>query len=230
MKKQSRGLSQWYSVPDREDEAVNIGVLGGTFDPIHIGHLVIAEEARIRIGFKEVLFVPAGQPWLKQNREITPAIHRVEMVRRAVADNPYFKLSTLEVDHPGPSYTVDTLTMLRTQLGGEANLFFMLGHDALAELPSWKEPQKLVQLCRLVVAPRPVWSEAEGPGAKDLKRLEKAIPGLTDNVIQLDMPVIGISSSEIRQRMARGLSIRYLVPAAVEKYIREQRLYPISGS
>jgi len=200
---------------------VNIGVLGGTFDPIHIGHLVVAEEARLKLGFGEVLFVPAGQPWRKLERNITPAVHRVEMVRRAIADNPNFKLCTLEVERPGPSYTVDTLTMLRKQLGGEASLFFILGRDTLAELPLWKEPQKLVQLCRLVVAPR--------LGSKDLKHLEKSIPGLLDQVIQLDMPVIGISSAETRQRIAQGLTIRYLVPAEVEKYITEQKIYPTSA-
>jgi len=196
---------------------VNIGVLGGTFDPIHIGHLVVAEEARMKLGLREVLFVPAGQPWLKRDRDITPAVHRVEMVRRGIADNPYFKLCTLEVERPGPSYAVDTLTMLRKQLGSEASLFFILGRDTLAELPLWKEPEKLVQLCRLVVAPR--------LGSKDLKHLETAIPGLLDKVIQLDMPVIGISSSGIRQRLAQELSIRYLVPKGVEEYIVEHELY-----
>jgi nicotinate-nucleotide adenylyltransferase len=200
---------------------VNIGVLGGTFDPIHIGHLVIAEEARIKLGFNEVLFVPAGQPWRKLDRNITPADQRVEMVRRAIADNPHFKLCTLEVERPGPSYTVDTLTMLRKQLGSEASLFFILGRDTLAELPLWKEPKKVVQLCRLVVPPR--------LGSKDLKHLETAIPGLLDKVIQLDMPVIGISSAEIRQRIAQGLTIRYLVPAEVEKYIAEQKIYSIGS-
>ena len=200
---------------------MNIGVLGGTFDPIHTGHLLVAEEARIKLGFREVLFVPAGQPWLKLDRNITPAVHRVEMVRRAITDNPHFKLCTLEVERPGPSYTVDTLTMLRKQLGGEARLFFILGRDTLAELPLWKEPGKLIQLCRLVVAPR--------LGSKDLKHLETALPEIPGKVIQLDMPVIGISSAEIRQRLAQGLTIRYLVPAGVEKYITEQEIYPTSA-
>jgi nicotinate-nucleotide adenylyltransferase len=200
---------------------VNIGVLGGTFDPIHIGHLIIAEEARIKLGLREVLFVPAGQPWLKLGRNITLAVHRVEMVRRAIADNPHFKICTLEVERPGPSYTVDTLTMLQKQLGSAASFFFILGRDTLAELPLWKEPEKLVQLCRLVVAPR--------LGSKDLKHLETSIPGLLDTVIQLDMPVIGISSSGIRQRIAQGLPVRYLVPAAVEKYITEHKIYPTSA-
>jgi nicotinate-nucleotide adenylyltransferase len=197
---------------------VNIGVLGGTFDPIHIGHLIIAEEARVRLGLSKVLFVPAGQPWFKQDRDVTAAVHRVEMVRRAIAGNPYFELSNLEVERSGPSYTVDTLTMLHKQLGGRTSLFFILGRDTLAELPLWKEPQKVVQLCRFVVPPR--------LGSRDLKHLEKAIPGLLDKVIQLTMPVIGISSSEIRQRIAQGLSTRYLVPLEVGKYITEQKIYP----
>ena len=200
---------------------MNIGILGGTFDPIHIGHLVVAEEARIRVGFNEVLFVPAGQPLLKPDRNITPSNQRVEMVRRAIADNPHFKLCTIEAERPGPSYTVDTLTMLREQLGSEVGLFFILGRDTLAELLSWKEPKKLVQTCRLVVAPR--------LGSKDLQHLETEIPGLLDKIIQLDMPVIGISSSGIRQRIAQGLPIRYLVPACVEKYITEQKIYFVSA-
>ena len=200
---------------------MNIGVLGGTFDPIHIGHLVVGEEARMKLGLSEILFVPAGQPWLKQDRDITPAAHRVEMVRRAIADNPHFKLCTLEVERPGPSYTVNTLTLLQKQLGSQASLFFILGRDTLAELPLWKEPQRVIQLCRLVVPPR--------LGSRDLKHLETAIPGLLDKVIQLDMPVIGISSSGIRQRIAQGLSIRYLVPDEVGKYITEHKIYPTSA-
>jgi nicotinate-nucleotide adenylyltransferase len=200
---------------------VNVGILGGTFDPIHIGHLIVAEEARVKLQFGEVVFVPAGQPWLKLDRNITPAIHRVEMVRRAIADNPHFRLCTLEVERQGPSYTVDTLAKLQEQLGREASLFFLLGHDALAELPLWKEPKKVTQLCRLVVAPR--------LGSKGLRRLQAEIPGLLDKIIQLDMPVIAISSSEVRQRIARGLSIRYVVPAQVAEYITEHDIYPTAA-
>ena len=171
----------------------------------------------MKLGLSEILFVPAGQPWLKQDRDITPAAHRVEMVRRAIADNPHFRLCTLEVERPGPSYTVNTLTLLQKQLGSQASLFFILGRDTLAELPLWKEPQRVIQLCRLVVPPR--------LGSRDLKHLETAIPGLLDKVIQLDMPVIGISSSGIRQRIAQGLPIRYLVPREVEEYIKRKELY-----
>ncbi len=196
-----------------------IGVLGGTFDPIHTGHLILAEEARIKLELSEILFVPAGQPWFKQDRSITAATHRVGMVRRAIASNPYFKLCTLEVERPGPSYTVDTITILQEQIGAEASIFFILGRDILADLPLWKEPNKLVQICRLVVAPR------LSSSLSDLKSLEQSIPGVRDNIIQLDMPVFEISSSEIRKRVAQGLSIRYLVPDEVEKYIIEQKIY-----
>ena len=209
---------------------MNVGVLGGTFDPVHIGHLIVAEEARLKLGLSKVLFVPVGQPWLKQDRSITAAVHRLEMIRLAIADNPYFKLSTLEVERPGPSYTVDTLTILRKQLGSRASLFFILGRDALAELPLWKEPQKVMRLCRFVVAPRPLLERVESSGSENLKDLERAIPGLLERVIELDMPVIGISSSEIRQRIVRGLPIRYLVPPEVEEYMAKHKVYPISAS
>ena len=196
---------------------MKIGILGGTFDPVHLGHLLLAEEARVKLELSEVLFVPAGEPWLKVNRSITAAIHRVEMVRRAIATNPYFKLCTLEVERSGPSYAVDTMIALQRQLGSQASFFLILGCDALAELPLWKEPDRLVPMCRLVVATR--------LGSRDLKHLEVSMPGLLDEVIQLDMPVIGISSSQIRERIARRLSIRYLVPDEVEKYIVEQKIY-----
>jgi len=196
---------------------LNIGVLGGTFDPIHTGHLIIAEEARTRLGLKEVLFVPAGQPWLKQGSDVTPANHRVEMARLAIADNPRFRLGVTEVERHGPSYTVETMMALREQFGSEASLFFILGRDTLADLPVWKEPAKLVQLCRLVVAPR--------LGSRDLKHLKEAMPGLLDEIVQLDMPLIEISSSGIRERVRNGMSIRYLVPQRVERYINEHGIY-----
>lgn len=196
---------------------MNIGVLGGTFDPIHIGHLIVAEEARVRLGLKEVIFVPAGQPWLKQGSNITPADHRVEMVRRAIAGNPHFRLCVIEIERPGPSYTVDTMMELRRHIDREASLFFILGRDTLVDLHLWKEPEKLVQLCRLVVAPR--------LGSRDLKHLKQSMPRLLDEIMQLDMPVIDISSSAIRDRVSQGLSIRYLVIEGVESYIAGHGIY-----
>ena len=198
---------------------MRVGIVGGTFDPIHVGHLIIAEGARVKLGLARILFVPAGQPWLKVNRTITSASHRVEMTRRAIATNPYFELCTVEVERSGPSYTVDTLLALGERFGHEADFFFVLGCDSLAELPLWREPARLVQLCRLVAIPR------LGVSVADLISLEASIPGLSDAVIQLDMPIIGISSSQIRQLTVEGLSIRYLVPDEVREYIAEQKLY-----
>ena len=114
---------------------MNIGVMGGTFDPIHMGHLLVAEEARTRLQLAEILFVPAGIPWLKTDRPISDAWHRMEMVRLAIADKPYFKISTVEIERAGPSYTVDTIADLRGQIGAEDELFLILGWGSLAELP-----------------------------------------------------------------------------------------------
>ena len=198
---------------------MRVGIVGGTFDPIHLGHLIIAEGARVKLGLARILFVPAGQPWLKVNRTITSVAHRVEMTRRAIAANPYFELCTVEAERSGPSYTVDTLLALGERFGNEVDFFFVLGCDSLAELPLWREPARLVQLCRLVAIPR------LGVSVADLISLEASIPGLSDAVIQLDMPIIGISSSQIRRLTAEGLSIRYLVPDEVREYIAEQKLY-----
>ncbi|MCK4368723.1 MAG: nicotinate-nucleotide adenylyltransferase [Dehalococcoidales bacterium] len=198
---------------------MNIGVLGGTFDPIHVGHLLVAEEARARLDLTETLFVPAGQPWLKLNNVISPAEHRVEMVRLAIAARPYFKLSTMEIERAGPTYTVDTIAELQAQLGAGDELFFILGWDNLNQLPQWHEPSRLVKMCRLVAVPR-----VDSP-TSDLDSLEAAIPGLSGKVILLDAPRIDINASEIRRRVARGLSIAQLVPEPVERYIKQHKLY-----
>jgi len=198
---------------------MNIGVLGGTFDPIHSGHLVIAEEAGLKLRLDKALFIPAGQQWLKTERDITPAVHRVEMVRRAIADKPYFELSTVDVDRSGPTYSVETMTILHQQSGAEAKLFFIVGWDSLAELPQWKEPDRLVQLCKLVAVTRP------GFNRPDLKEMESLVPGITQSVVWLDIPPIDISSTDIREKVAQGQSILGLVPDEVDKYIAEHKLY-----
>jgi len=204
---------------------MNIGVLGGTFDPIHLGHLAVAEEVRTSLGLAEVLFVPAGQPWLKvdktlrADRSIAPAKQRVEMVKLAIVGNPHFRLSTCEVDRPGPSYAVDTIDILHQQLGTEAKLFFLLGSDALSELPQWKEPSRLIQICHLVAFTRP------GFALPPLEPLESAIPGLSQHVTFVEVPQIDISATQIRNRVSRGASLHGLVPQAVERYILEQGLY-----
>ena len=198
---------------------MNIGVLGGTFDPVHNGHLIVAEEARARLNLARVLFVPAGQSWLKQDSPISPAEHRVNMVRLAIADKAYFKLSTMEIERPSPSYTVDTIAELQAQLGAGAQLFFILGWDSLAQLPQWREPSQLITMCHLVAVPR------VGYPAPNLKKLDAILPGLSQRVMVMDKPRIDINASQIRERVARGLSIRHLVPEPVNRYIKEHKLY-----
>jgi nicotinate-nucleotide adenylyltransferase len=198
---------------------MNVGVLGGTFDPVHSGHLVIAEEARKKLRLNRVIFIPTGQPWLKNDREITPAVHRVEIVRLAIDEKDYFEMSTIEVDRPGPSYSVDTVAVLNRKLGNDAQIYFLIGWDSLAELSQWHEPQRLIKLCKLVAITRP------GLRRPDLKSLESSIPGITRSVVWLDMPPIDISSSDIRDRVAHGRSIGGLVPGEVERYIKENGLY-----
>jgi len=197
---------------------MNIGVLGGTFDPIHIGHQLVAEEVAARLDLARILFVPAGQPWLKANNAISPAEHRLEMVRLAIAGKPGFELSTIEIERPGATYTVDTIAELQAQLGGD-ELFFILGWDNLNQLPQWHQPARLIEMCRLVAVPR-----VDFP-LPDLASLEKELPGISQRVILFDAPHIDINASEIRRRAAEGLSISGLVPEPVERYIKEHGLY-----
>ena len=198
---------------------MNIGVLGGTFDPVHNGHLVVAEVARERLNLAEVIFVPAGQPWLKADKLITPAKHRLEMLRLSLAGKSYFKISTMEIERAGPSYTIDTIIELRSKINAGDELFFILGQDNLAQLPQWREPSRLIQLCYLVAVPRP------GSPRPNLKTLEASLPGISQRVMLMDEPQVDISASEIRERVGRGLSIRHLVPEPVNLYIKENRLY-----
>jgi nicotinate-nucleotide adenylyltransferase len=195
------------------------GILGGTFDPIHNGHLAIAEEARAYLNLTEVLFLPSGQPWMKSERTISPANHRVEMIKLAIKGKPFFTLSTIETDQQRPSYSVDTVAKLKAQSAASPDLYFILGWDSLAMLPRWKEPSKLIKMCFLVAIPRPGYSRP------DMKKLEAEIPGVSKKVILLDKPRIEISATEIRDKVAQGLSIDRLVPEAVALYIKENGLY-----
>ncbi len=194
-----------------------VGVLGGTFDPVHIGHLLLAECAREELGLERVVFMPAGRPWRKASREVSPAQHRVAMLRLAVADNDAFEVSTIEVEREGPTYTVETLAEMRRRDPGAA-LYFIVGEDALADLPNWREPQRILELATVAVAAR----TGEGP---NLRQAEAMMPGLVAKAVWLRMPIIEISASGIRERVRLGLSIRYRVPATVEAYIREHGLY-----
>ena len=198
---------------------MKLGVLGGTFDPPHMGHLILAEEARLALGLEQVLFVPAGAPWRKAGQELSPREDRLAMVRLAVGGNPHFAASTLEIEREGPSYTADTLAALREQLAADSEIFFILGQDSLADLPNWWQPQRIISLARLAVAARTAWEPAQADA------LEREVPGISQRLVWLDMPRIDISSTAVRERVRRGLSIRYWVPPAVEEYIRQHGLY-----
>jgi nicotinate-nucleotide adenylyltransferase len=198
---------------------MNIAVLGGTFDPIHNGHLAVASVVRERLAPAEIVFMPAGQPYLKSGRKISPAPDRLEMARLAVAGNPHWSLSTLETDRSGPTYTLDTIRALGARVSPPGGLYFILGWDKLSELPRWYKPAELIKLCTLVAVPR------IGAAVPDLDTLDRLLPGLSQRVILLDKPEIDISASVIRERVRLGKPIDHLVPASVAAYIREHRLY-----
>ena len=195
-----------------------LGILGGTFDPVHHGHLVAAEEARYQLGLDRVLFVPAGAPPHKGGRAISPERHRMRMLEMAIADQPHFGISRVDMERSGPCYTVDTLRLLRAELGPESTFFFIEGADSLADIPTWHQPQQLLKLTELAVVGR--------LGVEiDLEELEQHLPGLLEHVHWVQMPYLEISSSDLRARVKEGRPISYLVPAAVESYIVEQQLY-----
>jgi nicotinate-nucleotide adenylyltransferase len=196
-----------------------VGILGGTFDPVHNAHLAIVDEARLSLEIEEVIFVPAGRPWMKSDHEITVAEHRVNMLRLAIAGHLGFYVSTIEIDRPGPSYTVDTLKEFDNEYHGLADMYFLLGWDNIPELPRWKDPQKLIEICTLVTFPRPDVS------LPDLEAINKIIPGLTEHIIVMERPLLDISATRIRERVAKGLDISQMVPAKVVEYIKQNRLY-----
>jgi len=198
---------------------MRIGVLGGTFDPPHYGHLALAETARVQLRLAQVLFVPAGEPPHKPERPITPAHHRAAMVQAAIADNPAFSLSRVDLDRPGPHYTVEMLALLRRQ-DPEGEWFFLMGGDSLAEFLAWRDPAGIVREARLAVMARSGWEA-------DLEALERAVPGIQERLVWLDMPRLDISASDLRRRVRQGLPLRYLVPPAVEDYIRRHHLYEV---
>lgn len=195
------------------------GVFGGTFDPIHLGHLAAARAIRTALKLDKVIFVPAGQPWMKAGMPVSPVEDRVEMVRLAVARHKAFELCTIEADRTGPSYAVDTMDTLRRQLGRGSDLFFLLGSDALTDIAKWREPQRLIRLCQLVAYARP------GCQLPKKEALELAVPGVSQRVTFVQVPQVDIRATDIRRRVAEGRSIQRLVPRAVERYILEHGLY-----
>ncbi len=195
-----------------------LGVIGGTFDPVHYGHLAAAEEARVRMNLEQVLFVVARVSPHKLDEEVTAVEHRLAMVSLAIASNPFFTISRVDVDRPAPSYTVDTVSILQEQFGQGTEIYFIMGLDSLVELPTWHQPLRLAQLCRLLAVERP---DVE----VDMAQLEASLPGISSRVEIIDMPAVDISSSELQERVRQGLPIKYQVPEEVERYIRDHELY-----
>jgi nicotinate-nucleotide adenylyltransferase len=198
---------------------VKVGIMGGTFDPPHIAHLIIAEVARVSLELDSVIFIPAGDPWMKSAHVVTSAEKRVEMVSLAIATNPAFSLSLIEVNRPGPTYTVDTIEQLAGEVGYDAGLFLLLGWDSVADLPAWKAPYRISKMARIVAFPRPGLAR---PGPAEL---EKTMPGIAERIVYIDEPFLNISATCIRQRVREGKSVRYIVPDAVWQYVVEHNLY-----
>ena len=195
------------------------GILGGTFDPVHTGHLILAQEVLWRLGLDEVWFIPTGLPWMKRDEAITDREHRRAMVELAIADNPAFQLSTIELDRPGETYTVDTLDALRAGPMAGDELLFIMGADTLHTMARWKDPKRILEQVRLVVAMRP------GHEGLDLEALTAIDASAAERVMVVHMPLIEISGTELRRRMRDGEPVRYLVPDAVGDYIEKHHLY-----
>lgn len=194
-----------------------IGILGGTFDPPHLGHLILGEYAVDALRLTRVLFLPAADPPHKRDRAKTPLAHRLAMLALALADNEHFALSRVDVDRPGPHYSVDAVKILLQQYPG-AEFFFIIGGDSLRDLPTWHRPAELIELCRLAVMRR--------PGDNLTSDLHNTIlPRLSERLVMMETPVLEISSTDIVQRIRQGKSVRYLVPDAVLAYIAQHRVY-----
>ncbi len=192
-----------------------LGYLGGTFDPIHYGHLLLAEQAREQLGLSRVLFIPSGKPPHKLTRPVSDAEHRLHMTELAIRGNDAFEVSSCEIERDGPSYTIATIRELKAATGAE--IVFITGADSVLDMPMWRMPEAILSEATVVTFPRPGF---------DLGRIGEALgDGLAGRVRVLEGPMIALSSSDIRARVARGLSIRYMVPDAVDQYIRAHGLY-----
>ena len=197
---------------------MKLGVLGGTFDPIHLGHLAAAEAARSALALDRVLFVPAGDPWLKAGATISPGEHRLAMVRAAIEGVEAYEASAVEVDRPGPTYTEVTLAQLQETFGPDTDLHFIVGADTVHDLARWHSPAEVLARCTLVVMGRPAQGEL------DLSTLDRIAPGAAARAVAVDLDM-EVSATEIRRRAAAGESLAGLVPDAVERYIKEHKLY-----
>ena len=195
--------------------------MGGTFDPIHYGHLVAAEEAYSSLQLSEVIFVPTGSPPHKSSTYVSHAEHRYTMTLLATLDNPHFRLSRIEIERDAPSHTIDTLReMQHWYIRESVEFYFITGMDAVLNIHTWKEPDEIAQMCRIVAVGRPGY---------DTSGLGKLAPAITNSLVLLHIPLLSISSTEVRSRIQEGRSIRYLVPWLVEHYLYKNALYIRSG-
>jgi nicotinate-nucleotide adenylyltransferase len=193
-----------------------LGVMGGTFDPIHFGHLVTAEEALAQFRLDEVVFVPTGRPWMKEHEVVSSSEDRYLMTVIATASNPRFSVSRIEVDREGPTYAVETLRALRDEQGAGTDIFFITGADAVVEILHWKDPDELFELAHFIAATRPGY---------DLTNLDAETSESPRRVETMHIPALAISSTDVRRRIAEGRPIRYLVPEGVKSYIEKAELY-----
>jgi len=195
-----------------------IGIMGGTFDPIHYGHLVTAETARDILGLEKVIFVPAGKPPHKKGYRVTQAYQRLKMVELAINTNPYFEASDTEIRRPGYSYTVDTVLEFHNLYGDRKKLFFITGADAILEILTWRDVERIFDYCSFIAATRP------GVSLKGLEEFKTKL-GSRAEILLLEVPALAISSTDIRSRVQKKRSIRYLLPDEVREYINEHHLY-----
>jgi nicotinate-nucleotide adenylyltransferase len=194
-----------------------IGIFGGTFDPVHVGHLVIATECLHVLGLKRVAFVPSGNPPHKPNQRLSAPANRLEMLTLAIHERPQLMVDPIEFERPGPSFTVDTLRELRRR-EPDSDFVFIMGADSLRELHLWRDPGGIIEQAELAVARRP-------GVAIDLAEVNRRVPGAAERVHIVDVPLIGVSSSDIRRRVGAGEPISFQMPWKVEMYIRERKLY-----
>lgn len=196
---------------------VRLGIFGGTFDPIHFGHLSAAEQVREQLNLSKVIFVPTGEPVFKKDAEVSPAHDRLAMLRLATASNPYFEVSSMEIDRQGLTYTIDTLRELRNSYPATVSFFFITGADAMVTIPQWKDADQFFRYARFVAITRP---------GHPIDEAEKAqLRDCSLSVEYLEVPAFQISSSFIREQASQGRSIRYVTPEPVQDYIADHKLY-----
>ena len=206
----------------KDRRTMRIGILGGSFNPVHVAHLIVAEEVRDQLRLDKVVLIPARVQPHKPAAELADADHRLEMVCLAVEGNPALEVSDIELLREGPSYSVDTMRELREGAAADDELFFIIGSDTVCELPAWKDVRRLVQLCDFVVVSRPGWA------LEELKTIESAIGSEAVRrmaELRVEVPPLGISSTDIRRRVRQGRPIRYMVPNGVAEYIEKHQVY-----